>query len=95
MNLFILNFKFKRSLSCELVKCDIKGSEITLRDRGNKFQPQIATLPTYHLTDRKNNHRWLGAIILALCLIGLGVGSIFLPNNVNQQNTENIENIEH
>ena len=73
----------------------IKGSEITLRDRGNKFQPQIATLPTYHLTDRKNHHPWLGAIILALCLIGLGVGSMFLLNNVNQQNTENIENIEH
>ena len=71
----------------------IQNSEITLCDRENKFQPQIESLPTYSLT-RNQNHLWLGAIILALCFIGLGLGSMFLPNNINQQNRENIESIE-
>ncbi len=73
----------------------IKGSEITIRDRGGKFEPQIESLPTYVLTRSKNHYPLLGAVILALCFIILGLGSMFLPNNVNQPNTENIENINH
>ncbi len=73
----------------------IKDSEVTLRDRGKKFQPQIESLPTYRLNPNQNYHRWLGAIIIGLCFIGFGVSSIFLPNNMTQQNRENIENIQH
>ncbi len=73
----------------------IKGSEITLRDRGGKFQPEIESLPTYVLTRSKNHYPLLGAVILALCFIVLGLSSLFLPNNMTQQNKENIENISH
>lgn len=73
----------------------VKGREIILHDRGNKFQPRIESLPTFILTRSKNHHPWIGAVILALFLLGLGLGSMFLPDNVTQQNTESIENIEH
>ena len=75
----------------------IKDSKITLRDRINKIQPQIESLPTYHLTFSKNHYPGLGAFIIALCFVGFGLGSMFLPNNNNmtQQNRENIEKIAH
>ncbi|MGK7899730.1 MAG: hypothetical protein AB4372_40465 [Xenococcus sp. (in: cyanobacteria)] len=72
----------------------INDSCITLCDRRNKFQPQIESLPTHRLNRNKNYHPWLGAIILVSCLIGFGMGSIFLPNGITQQNTGNTENIE-
>ncbi len=69
----------------------VKGSEISLSERGGRFQPQIGSLPTFPLTRNKNDHPWLGAVILALCCLGLGLGSMFLPARTNQQNTENTE----
>ncbi len=69
----------------------VEGSKISLSDRRSRFQPQIESLPTFPLTRSKNHHSWLGAVILALCFLGLGLGSMFLPANTNQKNTENTE----
>ncbi len=69
----------------------VEGGKISLSNRRSRFQPQIESLPTFPLTRSKNHHPWLGAVILALCFLGLGLGSMFLPANTNQKNTENIE----
>ncbi len=66
----------------------VKGSEITLSDRKGRFQPKIESLPTFTLTRSENHHPWLGAVILVLCCLGLGLGSMFFPANTNQQNTD-------
>ncbi|MDJ0897991.1 MAG: hypothetical protein QNJ55_04210 [Xenococcus sp. MO_188.B8] len=73
----------------------VEGNEISLRDRISKFQPQIESLPTFPLTRSKNNYPWLGAVILILCFLGLGLGSMLFPANTNQQNRENIENLDN
>ena len=72
----------------------VAGNEITLCDRENKLQPQIESLPTYRLTRNENHYPWMIAVILILCFLGLGLGSMFLPLNTNQPNPENIENID-
>ncbi len=73
----------------------VEGNEISLCDRLGKFQPQIESLPTFPLTRSNNHYPWLGAVILILCFLGLGLGSMLLSPNTNQQNRENIENIKH
>ena len=75
----------------------IEGREITLCDRENELQPQIESLPTYRLTLNENHYPWMVAVIVILCFLGLGLGSMFLPINTHQQKIENIEHlsIEH